>query len=219
MGWTEAVALLTARGASLEPVDDEGQTPLRLAVDRKHPEVEAVLREAGATAMGADPPGEVLARNHWRSSSSSRKKSRGTCTGRRRTGDTDEVRRLLDAGADLEAHDNGRTPLMWAAQEGHAETVACSWTAGAAINAKTEKGGKVESGWTALMLALHHAHADVARLLLDAGRGRERGERGRAHGPDAAGRQAVDEAAAARGEGAGGQGRGGERTSRAGTGF
>jgi ankyrin repeat protein len=58
---------------------------------------------------------------------------------------------------------------MWAAQGGRLDTLRLLLDRGARLDAKTGTGGKVESGWTALMLALHHAHVDAARLLLDRG--------------------------------------------------
>lgn len=138
MGWTEAVPLLVSRGAKLETTDDEGQTPLRLAVDRKHPEIEEVLRAAGATDMGQtrmEKSMQELEEKFRRE----KEEVNGDLHRSARDGDTDAVRRLLDAGANLEESENGRTPLIWAAQGGHGETVRLLLDRGAALDAKTAK--------------------------------------------------------------------------------
>ncbi|MBO7411989.1 MAG: ankyrin repeat domain-containing protein [Ottowia sp.] len=85
-----------------------------------------------------------------------------------RTGDTANVRCLLDAGADVNAADgNGWTPLMFAARDGHADIVRLLIERGANINA-AQTGGKT-AGSTALMWAAFSGHTDIARLLIDKG--------------------------------------------------
>jgi ankyrin repeat protein len=71
---------------------------------------------------------------------------------------------LSTSEATLETERNdGKTPLLLAAQEGHVAAVAALLGAGAAI----EKRGRY--GWSALCLACQGGHTECVRLLLDAG--------------------------------------------------
>jgi len=77
-------------------------------------------------------------------------------------GDTETVRALLDAHADVNAKtDHGRTALMQAASVGRNDIVPMLIAAGADVNAKDSEGR------TALMLAAAVDTATV-RLLIDA---------------------------------------------------
>ena len=81
-----------------------------------------------------------------------------------RFGDVEEARRLLAAGADVEAKDNsGWTALMLAAQNGHVGVVQALLAARADVNAVCH------SGWTALMLAALYGHVGAVQALLNAG--------------------------------------------------
>jgi hypothetical protein len=79
------------------------------------------------------------------------------------TGDEDEVKALLDKGANVEGKDkNGRTALMLAAQRGHDEIVKLLLAKGAHADARDRQ------GWTAYGLALLEPvgrgdHADVLK--------------------------------------------------------
>ena len=79
------------------------------------------------------------------------------------TGDQDEVKALLDKGANVEGKDkNGRTALMLAAQRGHDEIVKLLLTKGAHADTRDRQ------GWTAYGLALLEPvgrgdHADVLK--------------------------------------------------------
>ena len=71
---------------------------------------------------------------------------RGT-SGRGPNGDTARVRKLLEAGADLEAKDrDGRTALILAAGNGHAETVRALLEKGANPSAR-DKAGRTAFDW------------------------------------------------------------------------
>ena len=76
-------------------------------------------------------------------------------------GERREVASLLRRGASVEDRDeSGRTALMAAAEEGHADTVnALAGTYSANVEAADEK------GWTALMLAAFHGHTDTVNAL------------------------------------------------------
>jgi ankyrin repeat protein len=74
------------------------------------------------------------------------------------------VRALLKAGADVhKASDDGVTPLIAAAQHGHAAVVMALLEAGAAID-KADNDGR-----TSLFAAAQHEHEAVVLALLEAG--------------------------------------------------
>jgi ankyrin repeat protein len=76
-------------------------------------------------------------------------------------GDCSEIRRLLEAGADIEAENEaGLTPLIVAANAGRPDVVSLLIENGVAVDACTK------DGFTALMVAAAMGHAEVARLLL-----------------------------------------------------
>lgn len=67
---------------------------------------------------------------------------------------------LLEAGAEVnQANNNGKTPLMAAAQEGHEKVVKALLEAGADIEAKNKNGD------TALTLAVKNDHLEVVKIL------------------------------------------------------
>jgi ankyrin repeat protein len=72
------------------------------------------------------------------------------------------VRLLLDKGANANAPTKYKTPLMHAAEKGHAAVVKLLLAKGANVNALTDEG-------TALMLAAAGGRADVVKLLVAAG--------------------------------------------------
>jgi ankyrin repeat protein len=70
------------------------------------------------------------------------------------------VKLLLEKGADLEAKDEfGRTPLSWAAEEGHEGVVKLLLEKGADLEAKDE------FGQTPLSRAAESGHEAVVKLL------------------------------------------------------
>lgn len=79
-------------------------------------------------------------------------------------GNLDEVKRLLDQGADIEARDDREaTPLAWAARKGRLKVVRLLVAKGAKVNAEDR------IGCTALRWACCHGHLNIAKLLLDNG--------------------------------------------------
>lgn len=101
-------------------------------------------------------------------------------------GDSAAVRRLVAAGTDVDETDSlGRTALMWAARGGHprgphrciGETAAASDVVrvllelGASPNAQDSRprGFGRSSGFTPLIVALHHEQFRIAQLMLERG--------------------------------------------------
>lgn len=79
-------------------------------------------------------------------------------------GDLGAVRRLLEAGADVNATDrDGDTALMFAALKGHAEVVRELLENGADVNFAAR------NGWTALKAARSAFRHNVAVMLRSAG--------------------------------------------------
>jgi uncharacterized protein len=78
--------------------------------------------------------------------------------------DVDEVRLLLQQGADPDTRDDEqRTPLMYVTQDCHHELVRILLEAGADPNLRDE------DGWTALDLAVYRRAPDIAWLLVHYG--------------------------------------------------
>ncbi|MGI4791245.1 MAG: ankyrin repeat domain-containing protein [Janthinobacterium lividum] len=85
-----------------------------------------------------------------------------------RLGDVKEVERLLDTGVEVDAvmveHEDGETPLMWAAgSSGHLSVAHLLLERGANVNAQNS------GGWTALFNAACSNKPEMVTLLLECG--------------------------------------------------
>jgi ankyrin repeat protein len=81
-------------------------------------------------------------------------------------GDTDQVKKLIAAGVDLNERDkSGYTALVWAARNGNTEV------ANALIEARADMNVRdcAVNGWTPLIHAIHKNNNEMARLLIDRG--------------------------------------------------
>ena len=78
-------------------------------------------------------------------------------------GNAEMVKRLIDAGADVESEMYGVTALIRAATRGYEDVAKVLVDAGANVDVKAEY------DTTALMSAAYSGHADVVKVLIDAG--------------------------------------------------
>jgi ankyrin repeat protein len=98
------------------------------------------------------------------------------------SGDYYEVKRLIEAGADVNAQSKaGWTALMLASEKGHIDIVKLLVEEGADVNSVTKfevrstsyggiyKDYEPTGGYTALMAASEYGHTEIVKLLLEAG--------------------------------------------------
>src|SRR5688500_6466992 len=112
---------LLRAGARPHPENRYGVTPIALACESGSAAMVERLLKAGVSANATGPNGETALH---------------TCA---YSGNTAAARVLLAAGASVNPGDNwrGQTPLMWAAAEGHADTMQALIEAGADVDARS----------------------------------------------------------------------------------
>lgn len=145
--------------------ESDGATPLGLALEAGHQAVAQLLAEYGAGTRGGlqakdiafSFPGEAL-RMAARSGDIEILRTLCGSATRCRPGDRQDDGAMLESGT----HD-GTTPLLFAAQEGHAEAVALL------CEARADPFRMRKDGATPLSVAAHGGHVDVASILLDLG--------------------------------------------------
>lgn len=145
-----SLELLLDYGADRDAVDNRGRNALALAVDADAVEnVETLLRH------GVDPTCPTLA---------SDEEARLRPLLAAAAGDLEGLRVALDlSGANPDVRTiAGRTPLLWAVSRGFTEGVRLLLERGADPNAED----KQSYPWSALRLAVHYGHVEIARLLL-----------------------------------------------------
>jgi ankyrin repeat protein len=157
---------LLRTGAEPHPENRFGVTPIALACESGSAALVERLLEAGVSANATGPHGETALH---------------ICA---HAGNTAAVRVLIAAGASVNPGDSwrGQTPLMWAAAEGHPETMQALVDAGADVDARStiiewERQRTDEprdkwlppGGWTPLLLAARENCVACVDVLAAAG--------------------------------------------------
>jgi ankyrin repeat protein len=160
------VERLLRAGARPHVENRYGATPIALACESGSADLVARLLKAGVSANATGPHGETALH---------------TCA---HAGNTAGARVLIAAGASVDPGDNwrGQTPLMWAAAEGHPETMQALIEAGADVDARStiiewERQRTDEprdkwlppGGWTPLLLAARENCVTCVDVLAKAG--------------------------------------------------
>jgi ankyrin repeat protein len=182
--YSRAVEALLRAGASPDAPDEEGQTPVVLAVRRGLADVLKALLAHGARVPPTDEQGRLLL--PWVQAAPDPRvaellvgcslpaeeypRSPAGLADAVAAGDLEQSMRLLDAGIDVNAGlPGGETPLTLAAALGTASMVAALVHRGAAIDAPSQ-GRWPGSGQTALVAAVRYRRVECVRALLDLGR-------------------------------------------------
>ncbi len=186
-GDIDTVRDLLDKGADVNAEDQDGRTTLETAVDSVHLgpkriKIIKLLLEKGADSKNKDDAlyvadqscdeeaAELLIKAGARRDESREFYRDMKLYNAAKRGNTGEVKKLLDQGADPNmmrtcgaAH--GTSPLMEAAYKGHLDIVNALLEKGAEINAQ----GGVHFDWTALIHAASGGHNEVVKVLIKAG--------------------------------------------------
>jgi ankyrin repeat protein len=146
-GPIQAVEILLDNGADIAAKDSDGQTALNSTAYNCQTEIAELLINKGA---------DIESKNLW---------NRTILNAASFYGCTSLVKLLIDKGADIDARgaEEGKTPLMWAINEGHTDIAELLVNTGADIDSKDNFDD------TALMLAIKHGYHDITKLLIESG--------------------------------------------------
>ena len=146
-GWSDIAAALLERGADIDARNDGGNTPLHRAAYYGRTDTAAVLLDHGAEVEvhdddGYTPLNDAFRNDKW----------------------TTAQFLMLAPNIDVDfRHDDGRTPLHYAARYGWPDTAAVLLERGADIDARDDYGN------TPLHRAAYYGRTDTAVMLLDHG--------------------------------------------------
>lgn len=145
-GDVSAVVLFVNAGMGIDTQNEQGWTPLMVALFEGREEVALFLIKKGASVHFSDRSGYRPI--HWAAFQ----------------GYSTVIQEIASRGGDVNANTNfAWTPLLQAATRGHARAVETLLALGANVN------GQDNEGWTPLHKACSNDHRDVVRLLLKHG--------------------------------------------------
>ncbi|MBD2744760.1 ankyrin repeat domain-containing protein [Coleofasciculus sp. FACHB-1120] len=142
-GYADATQALIEAGADLDARDDEGNTAMMLAEARRHPKIVRLLKQAGALEEGMNEIALIQAVDD---------------------GNVEQVRALIQVGANVNHRIIDSTALCNAAAQGHYEIVRMLIEAGADVNQRI-----IEGYFNPLLYAAYEGYLDIVRALVEAG--------------------------------------------------
>jgi ankyrin repeat protein len=156
-GRRRMVETLLRAGADVEARNDRGEGALALAAAKGFVKVMEQLRAAGAA--------EAVDERAFQAAALLKAAA---------LGEEERVKALLQAGTDpnvpnSEPCDHGKTPIIYAAEHGHAGVIRLLLAAGAAVDAAEPTSMIAGTGRTALLYAAAQGHTEALRALLAAG--------------------------------------------------
>ncbi|WP_436758471.1 ankyrin repeat domain-containing protein [Streptosporangium sp. V21-05] len=150
-GNSDVVGLLLDHGSFIDQQSPVlGNTPLMDAVLNKHEDVVRLLLERGA---------RTTITNHWRQ----------TALSLAHDDRLDTIARLIKARNEADAEQIRALALITAVKAGDISEVERLIAAGTPVNERTPITGDFDDDYTPLGLASREGHADIVRVLLDAG--------------------------------------------------
>ncbi|MBL0349506.1 MAG: ankyrin repeat domain-containing protein [Elusimicrobia bacterium] len=181
-GHERVVQFLLTNGSHINARTNEGATPLFLAAQEGHTDVVKLLLERGAkrqldfVAYKLTPLQTAIENNHQETVElllkSSTKDEIESRTAKGQTGlmlaaiqgNVAICEKLVDAGAEINASEDGITPVFFAAFKGHAKVIEVLSKRGALVNVPVEKGQIIP-----LMAASREGHLEAVLALIKAG--------------------------------------------------